>query len=150
MRWLMSVLGSLRPAPRHTQAKGLYGPASRQRPAARRLTVEPLEDRSCPSIDLLVSGAYNHSILRYDGTSGAFLSAFVPPESGGLEVPVDPIIGPDGNLYVSSWGTSSVSRYDGTTGAFLGAVVPSSFDKTTGEWVGEGGLRRPHGLAFRN
>jgi WD40 repeat protein len=88
----------------------------------------------------LVASADNNSVLRYDRDTGAFLDTFVAPGAGGLIVPIDPVIGPDGNLYVSSWGNNKVIRYDGRTGAYLGDFVPS----------GSGGLIHPHSLIFRD
>jgi streptogramin lyase/Tol biopolymer transport system component len=64
-----------------------------------------------------------NAVLRYDGTTGSFLSAFVPPGGNGLTGPYDLLFGPDGRLYVTSFGTNEVLRYDGTTGAFLDAFV---------------------------
>src|SRR5688572_2658984 len=75
--------------------------------------------------DLLVSSVFNHSILRYRASTGAFVDEFVPPGSGGLSNPQGLIFGPDGHLYVSSAGTASVLRYNGTTGAFTDAFVPA-------------------------
>jgi streptogramin lyase len=77
-------------------------------------------------------------VLRYDGTSGAFLGAFVGSGSGGLTHPTDLIFGPNGNLYVSSWGNDRVLRYNGTTGAFIDAYVPPN----------DGGLTEPNALLF--
>jgi hypothetical protein len=84
--------------------------------------------------DLYIASAGSNAILRYDGVTGTFLDAFVPPASGGLNSPIEPEFGPDGNLYVASLGTNQVLRYDGSSGAFLGAVV--------------GGLNAPHGISF--
>src|SRR5206468_3946258 len=82
------------------------------------------------------------SILRYNGTTGAFIDAFVPacvPE--GIEFN-SVRFGPDGNLYASA-GTygpaaGSVQRYDGRTGADLGYFVQP----------GDGGLQWPTDIAF--
>jgi hypothetical protein len=77
-------------------------------------------------------------VLCYDGQTGQFLRSFVTSGSGGLDAPVGPVFGSDGNLYVSSSRNSSVLRYDGRTGAFLGAFVSS----------GSGGLSGAGGLTF--
>jgi len=64
-------------------------------------------------------------ILRYNGQTGAFIDAFVPSQSGGLERPYDFTFGPDGNLYVThSPSEGAIYRYNGTTGAFMDAFVP--------------------------
>ncbi len=42
-------------------------------------------------------------MLRYDGSTGAFLDVFVPAGSGGLDGPLNATFGPDGNLYVGSF-----------------------------------------------
>jgi IPTL-CTERM motif len=79
-------------------------------------------------------------VLRYNGTTGAFLNAFVAAGSGGLSAPIGLVFGPDGNLYVASRGTNQVLRYNGTTGAFLNAFVAG----------GSGGLGFPGFLVFRS
>jgi PEP-CTERM motif len=86
--------------------------------------------------DLLVSSRGTAQVLRYDGSTGAFLDAFVPAGSGGLDTPEGLTFGPDGNLYVSSVGTAQVLRYDGTTGAFIEIFASG------------GGLSSPVGLTF--
>jgi hypothetical protein len=90
--------------------------------------------------DLLVSNLSNQ-VLRYNGTTGAFLDVFVPAGSGTpgeISPPTGLVFGPDGNLYVSNSATNQVLRYNGTTGAFLDAFVPA----------GSGGLLGPYGLVF--
>jgi DNA-binding beta-propeller fold protein YncE len=83
-------------------------------------------------------------VVRYNGTTGAFMDNFVPPNSGGLARPFGLVFGPDGkkdgqlDLYVLSRVTNSVKRYDGTTGAYLGDFVAS----------GSGGLDHPTALTF--
>ncbi|MFO0892968.1 MAG: Calx-beta domain-containing protein [Isosphaeraceae bacterium] len=77
-------------------------------------------------------------MLRYSGTTGAFLGTFVTAGSGGLSNPRSLTYGPDGNLYVSSSGSNAVLRYDGSTGASLGTFIPA----------GSGGLSNPGDLLF--
>jgi DNA-binding beta-propeller fold protein YncE len=94
--------------------------------------------------DLYVGSLQTGSVLRYDGTSGAFVSAFVPSGSGGLAFPTGVIFGPDGNLYVSSLGSAQVMRYSGSTGAPL----PSGANPGA-VFIPQGnGLGNPQGLAF--
>jgi streptogramin lyase len=97
-----------------------------------------LEDRLCLSTDLLVSSYGNDSVMRYNGTTGAFLGAFVIPGYGDLYGPHGLLIGLDGNLLVASTESHAVLRYNSTTGAFMGAFVPT----------GSGGLYRDHGVVF--
>jgi DNA-binding beta-propeller fold protein YncE len=82
--------------------------------------------------------ANNNEVLRYNGVTGAFIDAFVPSGSGGLNAPIGLTFGPDHNLYVSSQFTNSILRYNGTTGSFIDAFV----------LAGSGGLNGPRELAF--
>ena len=56
-------------------------------------------------------------VLRYDGTTGEFIDAFV--DSGPSYFPTGLTFGPDGNLYVTDPGLDSIVRFDGKTGAFI-------------------------------
>jgi streptogramin lyase len=58
-------------------------------------------------------------VIRYNGTTGAFMDVFVPMGSGGLRGAEGLAFGPDGNLYLTSRVTNQVLRYNGSTGAFL-------------------------------
>jgi sugar lactone lactonase YvrE len=84
------------------------------------------------------------SVLRYHGTTGALIDAFVSEGSGGLFNLTGPLFGPDGNLYIRSTdhsiGPGAVLRYDGTTGAFIDQFVPYE----------SGGLEKNKGFVFRN
>lgn len=71
-----------------------------------------------PDGNLYVVSQSTHNVMRFDGTTGAFIDTFIPAESGGLLLPSFLIFGPDGKLYVSSF-TDQVLRYDGQTGDFL-------------------------------
>ena len=80
-------------------------------------------------LDLLVVGEVSGSVLRYHGGSGAFISAFVSPGSGGLcqgmfVGPGGMVFGSDGHLYVTcdSGEAGLVLRYDGVTGNPLPGV----------------------------
>lgn len=55
-------------------------------------------------------------ILRFNGTTGAFIDEFVPPGSGGLSNPESLAFLSDGNLYVAS-ATGDILRYNAVTGA---------------------------------
>jgi hypothetical protein len=80
----------------------------------------------------------SNAVLRYDGTTGAFIDTFVPSGSGGLDGPIGMVFRPDGYLYVVGWRSNSVLRYQASNGAFAGIVVPS----------GSGGLSNPDDLLF--
>jgi hypothetical protein len=102
--------------------------------------------RGTGDLDLYVNDEDTGSILRYNGTTGAFLGVFVPGGSGGLGNPTGFVFGPDGNFYVADsaffGGTPAVLRYQGpagpTPGAFMGTFVPA----------GSGGLLQPFGVLF--
>lgn len=78
----------------------------------------------------------NERVLRYNGTTGAFIDTFVPSGSGGLNVPRSLAIGPGGDLLVSSELSNNVLRYNGTTGAFVSTFASG------------GGLNAPRELQF--
>ena len=87
--------------------------------------------------DLFVADDSTNSIVRFSYT-GALVGTFVAAGSGGLQYPVNPILGPDGNLYVPDWYGSAVRRYNGSTGAFIDSFVQP----------GSGGLSEPDCAAF--
>jgi hypothetical protein len=76
--------------------------------------------------------------MRYDGITGAFIDAFVAPNSGGLISPYGLRFAPDGNLLVSSSLTQHVKRYNGLTGSYINDFVST----------GSGGLFGPAGLIY--
>jgi len=93
-----------------------------------------------PDGHLYVCDFAGDDVLRYDGTTGAFLGTFVSPGSGGLDGPdAGLVFGPDGDLYVPGFDSNSVVRYDGATGAFEAVVMRESQ-----------GLRNPRSLVFRD
>lgn len=77
-----------------------------------------------------------NSVLRFDGTTGAFLDVFVAAGDGGLTDPRDLIFMPGGDLLVSSSGTNQVLRYDGADGSFDSIFATGN------------GLSIPDGLTF--
>lgn len=88
--------------------------------------------------NLYVASRATSEILRYDGTTGEFIDAFVTAGNGGLNAPAQILFGPNGDLYVASTNTDSVLRYDGLSGAFITTFIPS----------GVGGLDAPTGMLF--
>jgi hypothetical protein len=91
--------------------------------------------------NLLVMNEFTHNVLKFDGTSGAFLSEFISSTTlggAGVTDPADMEIGADGNLYMMSHGSeaANIFKFDGLTGSYLGifaATLP---------------IRHQHGLAF--
>jgi hypothetical protein len=73
-------------------------------------------DGDVGDVSLYVSSGNTHSVLAYNGKSGAFQRSFA--RCGGLIEPEGITFGPDGNLYVSSR-SNAVLRYDGKTGKFI-------------------------------
>jgi hypothetical protein len=67
-------------------------------------------------------------VLRYDGTTGAFLGVFCTGGDNGLQ---DLVFGPDGNLYVLCDTPAQVRRYNGSTGEFIDVFA-------TGSWGTDG------------
>jgi len=96
----------------------------------------------------LSGSAQRRAVLRYDGTTGAFIDEFAaggpPPidaHTQHLWAPHAVIFGPDGNLYVADGyvpATAKVIRYNGTTGDFVDDFVPAN----------SGGLEGPLALVF--
>ena len=142
MSWLSLLLACFRPDSQHGLAERAHRTALGRQVGSRRrtqrLALEPLEDRLCLSIDLLVSSAYDDAVVRYNGTTGAFLGDFVPPGYGSLNTPVGLLIGSDGNLLVASANDNRVARFDRMTGQFLGDFISA----------GSGGVNLPHDPIF--
>jgi len=78
-----------------------------------------------PDGNLYVASFGNNTVLRYNGTTGAFMNTFVTPGLGGLASPHGSAFGPGGDLFVGSAGTNQVLRYDGLTGASKGVFIGS-------------------------
>ena len=105
--------------------------------APRGLTFGPdgnLYVGSVDSVNNSVSAVIG-SVLRYDGATGAFVDAFIPAGSGGLDGPQALIFRNDGFLYVSNFGSQPIPgpfldgnaiRYDASSGAFDSLYVSSS------------------------
>jgi len=69
---------------------------------------------------LVINNAISSAVLRYDGSTGAFVGKFASFNGNGQSM----TFGPDGNLYVGT--SSNISRYDGQSGAFLSVFVPTT------------------------
>jgi DNA-binding beta-propeller fold protein YncE len=91
-----------------------------------------------PAGDLFVASFETDEVLRFDGTTGAYLGVFVAAGLGGLDGPdAGTKFGPDGLLYVPSFWNDRVLRYDGT-GRFVDEFVAFR----------EGNLRQPRDLVL--
>jgi hypothetical protein len=94
--------------------------------------------------NLYVASAFTNQVLRYNGTTGAFINAFVTAGSAGLTSTSGVLFGPDRNgdsvrdLYVGSNESDEVLLFDGVNGAPLGAFVVA----------GSRGLDGPHDMLF--
>jgi outer membrane protein assembly factor BamB len=92
--------------------------------------------------NLLVLNEFSHNVLKFNGTTGAFMSTFIASTAlgaAGIGDPGDMELGADGNLYIMGHfndGGANVAKFSGTTGASLG-----TFAFTTP-------VRHQHGLAF--
>jgi len=89
--------------------------------------LEPRAAITGPDGNLYVTDCDRHSVLRYDGQTGAYIDDFVPNRSGGLFEPWRSTFGPDGNLYVVSHHNGKVLRYDGWTGEFIDEVPSEGY-----------------------
>lgn len=78
--------------------------------------------------DLLISTERGDNVLRYDGTTGAFLGTLVPSGLGGLDRPIGMTIGPDGLLYVAGSYSDNILKYSLSTGEFLGQFIGPGSD----------------------
>jgi Tol biopolymer transport system component len=74
-----------------------------------------------PNGDIYATGYESGNVVRFDGTTGAFVEEFVTTTQ-----PVSIAFGPDGNLYVAS-DLGHVKRFDGTTGAYIDDFLTLGF-----------------------
>jgi sugar lactone lactonase YvrE/subtilisin-like proprotein convertase family protein len=100
-------------------------------------------------------GAGGGEVLRFNGTTGAYMGVFVASPPNGVITPTtldEPIVllfGPDGNLYVAGQSSNNVMRYYGPNAANPGAPDPAP-GQSAAVFVaaGSGGLSSPDGMAF--
>ena len=80
--------------------------------------------------NLYVASYSGNQVLRFDGTTGAFIDVFANvPIAGSAGHVADVTFGPDGDLLATlgyAEPTGNVWRFDGTTGASLGAFIPDA------------------------
>jgi DNA-binding beta-propeller fold protein YncE len=116
--------------------------------ALRSSASDAVSAAAAHGVELLVGSCYGKSVLRYDGSTGDFIDAFVTSGSGGLDCPEGTLLfGQDGHLYLPSFSPSrleggvphrdEILRYDGETGEFIDIFVPPAK-----------ALDGPHGMAF--
>jgi uncharacterized delta-60 repeat protein len=74
-----------------------------------------------PNGDIYATGYQSGNVVRFDGTTGAFVEEFVTTTQ-----PVSIAFGPDGNLYVAS-DLGHVKRFDGTTGDYIDDFLTLGF-----------------------
>jgi sugar lactone lactonase YvrE len=80
-------------------------------------------------------GGYEYNtILRYNGTTGAFMGIFATGPINGART----IVFHGSSMYVACEYTNQVLQYDATTGSYLGVFVAA----------GSGDISGPHGMTF--
>ena len=87
-----------------------------------------------PDGNLYVDGSQTVGVLRYSGTTGAFIDAFVPGGRGNIDNGRGIVFDPDGRLYVADSG-DGVHRYD-AQGNFLGDLLVNAVSPTLSEPLG--------------
>ena len=78
-------------------------------------------DGNCYSTSMAIEEGGVTGVVRFDGTSGAFLGVVIAPDTNGLGTPNDVLKMPGGDLLVSDG--SRINRYDGASLAFEGIFV---------------------------
>ena len=91
-----------------------------------------------PDGNVYVASEATSRVLRYNGSTGAFIDEFVPAGPDGVASPSGLTFGPDGDLYVGSTTRNEVRRYDFPTGQLIDVFVQP----------GSGGLSVPVGIIF--
>ncbi|MCP4853691.1 MAG: hypothetical protein GY903_04270 [Fuerstiella sp.] len=89
--------------------------------------------------NLYLTSQVTDNVLRFNGSTGAFIDVFVAAGSNGLDQPNDLIFGNDGNLYVASSGTDEILRFHGPGGTNPGTIMDVFVS------AGSGGLDFPPG-----
>jgi DNA-binding beta-propeller fold protein YncE len=99
-----------------------------------------------PDGNLYVLNEFSHNVLRFNGTTGAFIDEFISSATlavAGVPDPNDMEIGPDGNLYVSSHFPQFGAPFTAVW-RFSGALANTYL----GPFASFGGVHHTHGLTF--
>jgi hypothetical protein len=83
-----------------------------------------------PDGTLYVGSWGTHTVLRYNGATGAFLGVFASDPN--LNEPTGMAFGPDGRFYVCEEANNFVLRFNGSTGAFIDAFASGVSSDLTG------------------
>lgn len=84
-----------------------------------------------PDGNLYAPSFYGHKVLKYSGTTGAYLGDFVGFKAGGLTQPRT-ILWKDSAALVTSDNGNKVIKYDGVTGAPIGTFVNTGLSGASG------------------
>lgn len=79
-----------------------------------------------PDGNVYVNSSLTNDVLKYNGSTGALVSTFVPAGDHGLGLAYGMQFGPNGNLFVASYTTNSILEYNGTTGGFIQTIGAGS------------------------
>lgn len=91
-----------------------------------------------PDGDVYVGGYASHSVLRFDGQTGAAKGTAVAARAAGLRGPDNGLrFGPDGKLYVPGYDSNNAVRFDPANNQTTTWVAPSA-----------GGLRHSRAILF--
>lgn len=112
---------------------------SRARLVAFGLGTLLLVVRAQAQTDMLVAAFSADAVLRYNGTTGAFIGTFA--SSPLLDGAASITYGSDGNLYVLGEFSKNVLRFNGVTGAFIDEFI-------SGTAMGSVGLTDPGFMEF--
>lgn len=97
----------------------------------------PSAGPAVPNGDLFVSSSGTNSVLRFDGSTGAFVATAA--SGGGLNGPRGFTLAPSGALLVCSFGTDEIIAFDPSTGMNLGVFVNETVNDPEASALGPNG-----------